>query len=584
MADLPSVAPSSPAKPVAGNTTPQTNISNATVQEAPPALTTPPAPVQLSGTVLSSNPQTQQMNIQTPQGQIVVQTTVALPQNTPVSLEIFTAGAQTRATITVIRQSAAQAQTAAQTVKVQDLQTLENAVQAAPAALQEGGTVTALQLPGYPPAATGMAAQAPAAQSPDLLQQIVSTYLPEDAGSTTAAPDVLDQNLLHIMRAQLLAKAAQAALQSAAPRNGKPENFLPLASTLDMLAAALGEEKPQGMAALMRQLMPQDLKNKLPLPQNMFRVRILKILPPDTTPAQIEAAQAKTETSGEEKTQIANVETATSGGRPILQTEDGGHFVITTPVSVPDGSKLILTVEPMTAQDILQEAMQGLRAAPEDKTWQSLQQALQTLTPAQEETAVAAALLRNTLPTPTQRLVPTALFFLAALRTGDIKNWLGENTLRLIEKTAEKGTADALASDFGRMSAQSKTALPGGWRAISIPLRNEEQISQMQFYVRRQDEREQKGELPIGAKPAMRFILDMIFSRLGPLQLDGYIHKKAFDMVLRTEEALPLDMRQELMKRFAQGLAQVDMQGGLAFQTRKQGWMVPEVAHMKTEV
>ncbi len=544
----------------------------------------PAEPVQLSGTVLSSNPQTQQMNIQTPQGQIVVQTTVALPQNTPVSLEIFTTNAQTRATISVIRQGAGQAQTMAQAVKTQGLQTLDNAVQSAPA-LQEGSTVTALQLPGYPAAASEQPAQMPVEQSPDILQQLLSTYLPQGAANETAAPGVLDQNLLHIMRAQLLAKATQESLQSSsAPRNNKPENFLPLASTLDMLATALDEEKPHGMAALMRQLMPQDLKSRLPLPQNMFRISILKILPPETTPAQIAAAQEKMTLAGEEKMQIANVETATSGGQPILQTEDGGHFIITTPVNLPDGCKLIMTITPMTAKDILQQAMQGMRAAPEDKTWQALQQALQTLTPAQEETAAAAQLLRNTLPTPTQRLVPAALFFLAALRTGDIKNWLGENTLSLIAETAKKGTVDELSADFSKMSAQSKTALPGGWHSVTIPLRNEEQISQMQFYVRRQDDREQKGETSAAAKkPATRFILNMTFSRLGPLQLDGYIHRKAFDMVLRTEDALPLDMRQELMKRFAQGLAQADMQGGLAFQTRQQGWMVPEVAHMKTE-
>jgi hypothetical protein len=71
---------------------------------------------------------------------------------------------------------------------------------------------------------------------------------------------------------------------------------------------------------------------------------------------------------------------------------------------------------------------------------------------------------------------------------------------------------------------------------------------------------------------------------MGAMQLDGYIQKKKFDMILRTEDKLPFDMRQELMKRFAQGLSQVNMQGGISFQTRQQGWMAPEVKSAVTEV
>ncbi|MBU6474998.1 MAG: hypothetical protein KGQ70_03450 [Alphaproteobacteria bacterium] len=672
MADIPSVAPPPAAS---GNATPPSGLSNAPVRQAPPALAAPAQPVHTAGTVVSSNPQAQQLSIETPQGTVVIQTAAALPQDTPVSVEIFAGTAGTRATVSVVRQAPEQAQTLARQATAQGLQALENAIappEQPPAAppLQEGSTVTALLLP-EPPAASA----APDAITPLQIAQIAASVetlketglqslrplLPEEAlnellktadvksflerlppqllqdmaealpsaaqappegaaapqkrqpaasapqetgtqpafGSASAppAPDMLDSNLLHIMRAQLLAKTTQTSLrQASAPRNGKPGGLLPLAATLDMLSAALGEEKPSGFPALMRQFLPQDLTARLPAPQILLRVQILKILPPETTPAQIEtalqkasAAQSGTETAVQGKIQLANVETATARGQPLLQTADGAHFVITTPVSVPSGSKIILTAAPMSAKDILQQLQRGLLPAaenapsPQGETWPALQQVLQALPPAQQATAAAAQALRNTLPTPAQRLVPTALFFLAALRSGDIKNWLGEGTLDMIAKTASKGLASTLSGDFEKMSAQAKTALPGGWRAIAIPLRHEEQISRMQFYVRRQDDRAQKSPSASGAKPATRFILDMSLSRLGPLQLDGYIHKKSFDMILRTEESLPLDMRQELMKRFAAGLAQVQMQGGIAFQTRKQGWMVPAAAHTKTD-
>jgi hypothetical protein len=234
----------------------------------------------------------------------------------------------------------------------------------------------------------------------------------------------------------------------------------------------------------------------------------------------------------------------------------------------------------MAPEDVMQ---QGLFAAPDSGTlqkslWPALQEALHALPPA----SVAAQALKNTLPTPTQQLAPTALFFLAALRSGAIENWLGANTLQALQQ-GKKGIVDNLTQDFDKLAAQSKDVLPGNWRSISIPLRYDDQISQMQFYVRQQHDQDEKEKGQGGGKPATRFILNLSLSRMGALQLDGFIQKKNFDMILRTEEKLPFGMRQELMKRFALGLDQVQMQGGISFQTRQQGWMVPEAVNTQAE-
>ena len=272
------------------------------------------------------------------------------------------------------------------------------------------------------------------------------------------------------------------------------------------------------------------------------------------------------------------METTTSRGQPLLQTAEA-HFVVTTPAAVPAGSKVIFAATPMTPEEILQT---GFSAAPESGLSPALQEALKALPPA-GPLAAAAQTLRNTLPTPTPQLVPTALFFLAALRSGSIENWLGANTLQALQQTGKKGLVDALSGDFDKLAAQSKDVLPGNWRSISIPLRYDEQISQMQFYVRQQHDQDAQGNQQGGGKPATRFILNLNLSRMGALQLDGFIQKKSFDIILRTEDKLPFDMRQELMKRFAQGLEQVQMQGGISFQTKQQSWMVPEAGNLKAE-
>jgi len=641
MADIPSVTPSTPITPVGGNT-PQ--LANVPVQQAP-ANISPPA--QLPGTVISSNPQAQQLNIQTSQGPLTVQSSVALPPNTPVTIELYTSNAQTRATITVAQQNITQAQ----------VQTLENAIQpqdvqiTAPP-LQEGSTVTALQLPNssatqmtqpisidqlaasietlketglqnfqlplpaqslqeliktsdiqaflkqLPPqllrnVANYFSAQQQQAlpeKSPGILRQLLSAYLPQKF-SPKSAPSALPENtppeqqpeneIMQLLRTPLQVKATPAPPPPGTP---KPASFSPLASPLDTLIAS-GEEtshQMSGFTAILRQLLPQGAHESTPAPQNIFQLRIMKILPPETTPAQLKTIMTKMP----ETAQAGEVETSTTGGQPILKTADA-HYVVSTRAQVPAGSKIIFEATQMTPEDIIQQglASSGLFTTPDSDSPQNslgaiLQEALKALPPA----SPAAQAIRNALPTPTPQLTPTALFFLAALRSGSVSNWLGANTLQALQKTAKKGLVDALSDDFSKLSTQSKDVLPGNWREISIPLRHDEQISQMQFYVRQQSDQEQGDRGHSGGKPATRFILNLSLSRMGALQLDGYIQKKNFDLILRTEDKLPFEMRQELMKRFAQGLDQVQMQGGISFQTRQQGWMVPEVKNTTAEI
>ncbi len=638
MADIPSVIPTAPTSPISGNGTP--GLSNAPVQQAPPALIAPSQPVQVPGTVISSNPQAQQLNIQTPQGPVILQSSAPLPPDTQVSVEFFTSNAQTRATVTVMQKN------------IQQTQTLQNVVQPdiqiiAPT-LQEGSTVIALQIQGQsstqnaqpisidqlansiesqmqtglqnvqPPLPAQIIQellttsdlqeflkQLPPAQlqslnnsfvnpkpsftenSPGILRQLLSAYLPQksDVGAytlpakETAQPDFLDNNLLQIMRAQLQAKSTQQILQSPAPGNTKQAAFSPLTSTLGMLAASSTEnEKTSGFTALLRQFMPQGPQEQAPMPQNMFRLNILRILLPETTPEQMQSILGKMPAGA----QIAELETTTSGGQPILQTGDG-HFVVTTPVNVPPGSKIILTAAPMTPDEIMQQGLFTISDSSllQKALWPALQEALQALPPSSAQ----AAALRNTLPVPTQQLAPTALFFLAALRSGVISNWLGANTLQVLQQMGKKDLVDSLSSDFEKLSAQTKDVLPGNWRSISIPLRYDEQISQLQFYVRQQHDQDQKEkDQGGGGKPATRFILNLSLSRMGAMQLDGFIQKQNFDIILRTEDKLPFDMRQELMKRFAQGLDQVQMQGSISFQTRQQSWMVPEAGNTQAEI
>src|SRR4051812_18525847 len=105
MADIPSVPPAPPSAPAP--VVPPAGLK-VIVQQAPPALTALTTPVHVTATVVASNPQTQQITLQTPQGQIIVQSPVSLPVDAKVMLDLFMEQAQMRATLTVMKQDLAQ--------------------------------------------------------------------------------------------------------------------------------------------------------------------------------------------------------------------------------------------------------------------------------------------------------------------------------------------------------------------------------------------------------------------------------------------------------------------------------------------
>ncbi|MCE9507426.1 MAG: hypothetical protein K8R48_03805 [Alphaproteobacteria bacterium] len=640
MTDTPSIRHSYPsAAPTPGNTpsaavnpvaAPQLNLSELPVNNAPEALTLPASPAIIEGRVISSNPQAQEIRIQTAAGEVVVHSDVVLPPDTKVSVRLYSDQNRVLANITVLRQTAGQPQQ------------LEAALQPPPE-LKVGQTVMAMLLPAPTPLQTeqlaaplkktfvppdtrsapppreeeenvfmpkslppagetrtaGAPDQRPATLGPNLIQKLLTTYFPSswvgepDISATPAssAPDLLDNSLLRIAPATLQGKTVQQAIpmpqQLPAPaadtpvKNPEPLPVLPGANPGESLLVLNSGGIPAFTGAGMAE--KEIFQPAAPLPKNMYQLTILKIFPPQTPPEQIKAAlQGPVESPLRLPPQSAEVEAVTPGGSPILKTADS-HFITRTPAGIPVGSTVIFEAAPLTPE----QAVSSLRPqgmgnippaqagmAPEfdpmfSTTWPTLSEALQVI---QQADPVVAQAFRHSLPTPTAHLAPSALFFMAALRQGAIESWLGGNAIKTLEAAGKKGLIDRLGRDFSKISSQSKELLIDDWRSITIPLLHDDQISQMQFYVRRQLDHGHTDN-DSEQKQVTRFILNLSLSRIGEMQLDGFIQKKNFNIVLRTESSLPFEMRQEIMKHFAQGLGQVHMQGGVSFQTRQQGWV-----------
>lgn len=203
--------------------------------------------------------------------------------------------------------------------------------------------------------------------------------------------------------------------------------------------------------------------------------------------------------------------------------------------------------------------------------WPALSEALQIL---QRSDPQAAQLLANTIPDGGPRTVVAALSFIQAMRAGDARQWPGDNNLRALERSGPRGAhlARALAGETAQLGAQARETT-GEWRSTPVPWNANGQIEKINLITRREESKDddENAKAQKGSGPGLRFLLDLDFSNLGSLQLDGMVHEetKGFDMILRSHETLDDDLRRDLTGLFVSSVQAVGLKGGLTFQVTK---------------
>lgn len=389
-----------------------------------------------------------------------------------------------------------------------------------------------------------------------------------------AAPEAQDDSLLTLLKAMTSARLTEQALQTpqAAQGSNNPltnlvKSMLPLIQGLQSqgMTQPLSTPAPQGSALFGSQPSGAELK-------------IITITPPSVG----NAAAATLPPLGDGQIE-GTIIGQTRDGMAVIKTPMA-DFVLSTRINLPVGTTLTLQATPLTLNDLAARlsanpaAISALLASFDPlagDSWPALDEAMALLAQHKPD---AAARMANTIPSPGPKMVPTALFFLAALRLGIAENWLGAQTMQAMRDSGGRSTADKLTGDFGRIARQSGEALPGEWRGISMPLMYDSQLSQLQMFVRRHKDDEGDGST---SGKTTRFIVNLNLSRLGGMQLDGLMHEalpakgidKRLDMVIRTNERLASSLMQDLQTAYAAGLKDSKMGGSLEFQASKKGWV-----------
>jgi hypothetical protein len=573
MVDIPRIAAIQPTPPAAVSAPPPVTAVPATTTNVPDKIQNLAQQIQVNATVTQVNNGTvtvntalgtltlsiQQTASQTQQ-QVTEQLLAALQSQKPITVVIQPGSPPTQAVVLLPQTGTANSaatNTAAQTSAAANAAALADLAEAASQFRQNiipGITLPAVVLPpaGQPAAPTPLAA--PVIATPTLQAAAVQT------------------------------QTAQAVTPSFIPQGGINPDIVP-----DVSAAAIQNElSTQGKAGAVPQ--PLSAPNEAALagqlqPGDEVALHVDGVVPPAQNTASSATPVAGNASAGIAASANAPLELPIStsmpapgpnqilatvvgngpGGQPILQAGDATLYVKQS-VNAPVGTTLLLTVGPLKTPPITI----GAPAAP---NFPGLQQALNAIS--QIDPQLARAIIDNHILQPNGALPGALLFFMSAMKQGNTRGWLGDDAINALTRTGKFDLLNKLGMELQGTGSSASDAVVGEWRSYAVPLYMQGQFQALNFYVHSDG-----GGNTGNADPARknnghtRFLIDTTMSKLGALQLDGFVQPKKLDMIIRSEHVLPDGLHTDLRKAYSSALTAIDYAGSLNFQVGRQHWIV----------
>ena len=181
--------------------------------------------------------------------------------------------------------------------------------------------------------------------------------------------------------------------------------------------------------------------------------------------------------------------------------------------------------------------------------------------------------ISHLIPRPGKEMTTELVFLMSALKGGDIRKWLGEDNIRKLEaKDAEllKQASTEFSAMRTRLGEDADPAVTR-WTMYQLPVATQAgMVEPIRFYHREQGEREADGEEK-KSESGQHFVVDIQFTRLGRLQLDGFVKKQKgmkqrFDLVIRSEHMLESELKQGIREIFESSGELTGFEGGVSFQ------------------
>lgn len=330
-----------------------------------------------------------------------------------------------------------------------------------------------------------------------------------------------------------------------------------------------------------------------PLPAQKFDMRVTGIEPPhpDGIPASTEKINA---IPNSPQTITARVVATTTDHFPVLSMLWPGHdapdsFTLQFPASnMPVGTQVELS-PPVPALPGTAPAITGTVTPPftllTGWDWPAFDDALDLISPAGIQ-AQATQNFAHVLPSPAApaQMPAAILFFMAAVGAGDLPGWMGEKAINALRREGDKGNTilQRLTRDFAGLSRMMDDPVSQDWKAMAIPMMWQNEVTKINLFYRHQDSEKNENQENSGER-STRFLFDLNLTRIGPLQLDGYMKAKRLDLIVRTKTPFSTSMQNDMRRLYADTLGKGQLTGELGFQNRLDQWVTVDVRQAEVQ-
>ena len=254
---------------------------------------------------------------------------------------------------------------------------------------------------------------------------------------------------------------------------------------------------------------------------------------------------------------------STPSGHPIVQTRVG-VFSLTTQTVVPRGSEVTLEVvtaptAPTVKPGTIPSLHQSMFAS---RKWPALEEVFQVLQEANP--ATAQQIMNSVVPRPNTALTAGILFFMTALRVGDFRTLIGDDVMKLLEKT-RPNLMGKVSDDFSSLARMADEPVSSDWRVALIPINTGAEIDQIRMLLRQHANDEEDEE---SGKSDTRFVIDVELSKFGRVQLDGLVRNKgkSLDLIVRSESPFASNMQNDIRTIFEDATSLTGLKGSVSFQ------------------
>ncbi len=255
----------------------------------------------------------------------------------------------------------------------------------------------------------------------------------------------------------------------------------------------------------------------------------------------------------------------TASGQPIIQLPSAtialdvqGKLVVGSKITIEVTANAQVPKQTTAANALIQAG--GHETFVKSNSWGSLNEALRAIELA--DPGRFNQIIQNVIPQVGSKLSSQILFFISALRSGDVRSWLGEAPVRLIERE-RPGLLSRIGSEFQAMGKLADDPSGGDWRMAMIPIYHGERVDRIRLYQRNARDKNEDSD------DGKRFVLDFDLSKLGHIQIDGLVKSDSskVDVIIRTEKSLGQKAQMEIAQIYNEAAELTGIGGGIAFQS-----------------